>query len=299
MGKRASAGEATIYRDSDGRWHGWLTVGARADGKPDRRHRTGKTRAEVAAKIRELELHRANGAITAAKSETAAAWLDHWLINIAARRVRPRTLEGYEAIIRMHVAPHIGGQRLDRLQPEHLETLYARLLGSGLSPTTVLRVHRVISRALKVAMQRGRVHRNVASLVDPPAQQASDIASALTVEESAAVLAAAHGQRNAARWTVALALGLRQSEALALQWQDIDLLNHTLSVRRTIHRVKGKGLVYEAPKTKRSARTLALPPRLVAELIEHKRKQTGERMPRRGSRLRPAQRPADRQEGRL
>lgn len=57
---------------------------------------------------------------------------------------------------------------------------------------------------------------------------------------------------------------MRQSEALALQWKDIDLLGNTLSIRRTLHRVKGGGLVYEAPKTKRSERTLALP--MLAEL---------------------------------
>jgi hypothetical protein len=44
--------------------------------------------------------------------------------------------------------------------------------------------------------------------------------------------------RNSVRWTVALALGLRQSEALALQWTDVDLLNHTLTVRRSIHRAR-------------------------------------------------------------
>jgi integrase len=142
----------------------------------------------------------------------------------------------------------------------------------------VLRVHRIISRALKVAMHRQRVHRNVATLVDAPAQRRSEVATALTLEEATAVLHAARGLRNEARWTVALALGLRQSEALALQWKDIDLLNGTLAVRRTLHRVKGKGLVYEPPKTARSLRTLALPIPLVRALYEHKIRQTGERM---------------------
>ncbi len=93
------------------------------------------------------------------------------------------------------------------------------------------------------------------------------------------MLAAAAGSRNAARWTVALALGLRQSEALALQWSDIDLLNgHALACAARLHRVSGKGLVYEAPKTKRSERTLALPTPLVAALHAHKAAQLGERM---------------------
>ena len=42
--------------------------------------------------------------------------------------------------------------------------------------------------------------------------------------------------------------------------------------------MKGGGLVYEAPKTKRSERTLALPMPLVAALHLHKAAQVGERM---------------------
>ncbi|MBB3676227.1 site-specific integrase [Modestobacter versicolor] len=113
---------------------------------------------------------------------------------------------------------------------------------------------------------------------DPPAQKQSDVATALEVGEARAVLAAAARTRNPARWTVALALGLRQSEALALQWKDIDLLTGTLTVRRSIHRVRGGGLIYEEPKTRRSQRTLTLPMPLVGELHQHKAAQLAEQM---------------------
>ena len=227
MPHKGTPGEASIYKDENGRWHGWITVGLKTNGQRDRRHRSGKTRKEVVDKIRALEVKRETGQISAVTSDTVTGWLEHWLTNIAARRVRPRTLESYESMIRMHISPGIGRHRLDRLQPEHLEHFYSDLLAEGLSAATVLRAHRIISRALKVAMQRGRVHRNVAGLVDPPAQRRSEAATALDLDEARAVLAAANGLRNSARWTVALALGLRQSEALALQWRDIDLLNNT------------------------------------------------------------------------
>jgi integrase len=64
-------------------------------------------------------------------------------------------------------------------------------------------------------------------------------------------------------WTVAL--GLRQSEALALQCKDIDLLDGRLTVQRTLHQVKGQGLVYEEPKTSRGRGSLAPSPHLVRE----------------------------------
>ena len=231
----------------------------------------------MVAKVRDLERKRDSGMISATSSPTVAEWLEHWLTTIAPRRVRQRTLESYEPAVRRHLVPGMGRHRLDRLRPEHLDQLYTALLDAGYSPASVLRHHRILSRALTVAVQRGHEPRNVAALVDPPAQRPSDLATALELDEARAVLEAAATVRNPARWTVALAMGLRQS-ALALQWKDIDLLANTLTVRRSIHRVRGGGLIYEEPKSKRSHRTLALPLPLVAELHRHKAAQLGARM---------------------
>ena len=215
--------------------------------------------------------------------------------------MRQRTLGSYESAVRKHLVPGLGRHRPDRLRPEHLDHLYTALLEDGYSPATVLRQHRNPSRALTVAMQRGHVARHIATLVDPPAQKQSDLAIALTLDEARAVLQAAAHVRNSARWTVALALRLRQSETVALQWKDIDLLTGTLTVRRSIHRVRGGGLVYEEPKTRRSQRTLALPLPLVSQLEEHRTAQRGADagrlgVARRGPGLRRAPRPADRLE---
>jgi integrase len=276
--KRAS-GESSIYRDEDGRWHGFVSMGKKENGRRDRRHVSGAKRADVVAKVRAIEAKRDAGMVDAAgRAPTVGEWLDHWLDNIAARKVRARTLESYRSTVRLHLRPGIGHHRLDRLQPEHLERLYAVLADKGLSPASILRAHRVLSRALRVASQRGKVARNVATLVDPPAVRRPQTALPLSAQEARQVMAAAQTRRNAARWTVALASGLRQSEALALQWSDVDLGKGTLSVRRGLHRVSGRGLVYEEPKADRSRRTLALPAPLVEALRAHRAAQREERI---------------------
>jgi integrase len=190
-------------------------------------------RREVVEKVKALEAKRDAGMVGASgRAMLVDEWLDYWAENIASVRVRARTLNSYRSMIRLHLKPYIGKRRLDQLQPEHLEQTYRQLLAKGLSPATVLRVHRMLHRALKIAMQRERVARNVATLVEPPRQERPKTPDPLDVQECKRVLAAAEGLRNSARWTVALALGPRQSEALALQWKDIDLERGTLSVRR-------------------------------------------------------------------
>lgn len=276
---RAASGESSIYRDTAGRWHGYVSMGLKENAKRDRRHVSGTSRPGVVAKVREIERQRDAGTAEAAGSTpTVGSWMEHWLTDIASRRVRPRTMESYESILRLHIKPKLGHHRLDRLQPEHVERHYSELLATGMAPASVLRVHRVLARALKVAVQRGKITRNVALLVDPPAVKRPQVAAPLTGTEARAVLASAEGGRNPARWTVALAVGLRQSEALGLRWMDVDLDVGILSVRRGLHRVAGRGLVYEEPKSERSRRTLALPSQLTEALRQHRATQAQERL---------------------
>jgi integrase len=296
---RAAAGESTIYQDPAGRWHGNVSMGLKAGGKRDRRHVSGLRRAVVVTKIRELERRRDTGtARTTGQSMTVGVWLDHWLDTIAVRRVRPSTLHRYRQLVTHQLRPQLGHYRLDKLQPEHLEALYKQLLNGGLAPATVLQAHRVLSRATKVALQRGRVARNVATLVDAPSVEHTEV-DPLTAEEARKVLATAADIRNGARWSVALALGLRQGEALGLTWPALDLDAGTLSVRQALQRQpwthgcaetdqcgparkcperRGGGLILVPPKSRAGRRTIALPKPLIELLKTHRSQQHRERL---------------------
>jgi integrase len=61
------------------------------------------------------------------------------------------------------------------------------------------------------------------------------------------------------RWYVALYLGLRQGEALALRWSDVNLDAGTLSVERSLVIHPERGLIFDTPKSRMSVRTLPLP----------------------------------------
>src|SRR3954465_15379055 len=138
-----AGGESSIFKGEDVRWHGFVSMGKKENGRRDRRHVSGAKRADVVAKVRALEAKRDAGMVEAAgKAPTVGDWLEHWLENIAARKGRARTLESYGSTIRLHLRPGIGHHRLDRLQPEHLERLYGALADKGLSSALILRVHR-------------------------------------------------------------------------------------------------------------------------------------------------------------
>lgn len=58
------------------------------------------------------------------------------------------------------------------------------------------------------------------------------------VTEIQRLLRVASERRNGVRWVVALALGLRQGEALGLKWENVDLEKGILRVRRNRLRPK-------------------------------------------------------------
>jgi integrase len=240
MGARKPNQRSSIfYSDTDYRWHGWVVLGVKEDGSPDRRHCGAKTEAEVTRKVRELEGKRDTGhAEKPGRSLTVAAWFDTWLTTIAPRTTAQTTIDStYEPKVRRWIIPRLGKHRLDRLQPEHLDAFYTWLATQDLKPNTIVQIHRIISRALKIAWKRGKVTRNVASLVDAPTGEDPDI-EPLTREEARRILTAAASQRNGARWSVALAVGIRQSEAIGLRWQYVDLDAGTLEVGWQLKRAR-------------------------------------------------------------
>ena len=64
--------------------------------------------------------------------------------------------------------------------------------------------------------------------------------------------------------------GLRRSELCGLKWSDIDLEERTLIVRRTVQRVRGRGLVSGNPKTEKSRRTVVLGDEVAGKLRRHR-----------------------------
>ncbi|MBI1379012.1 MAG: tyrosine-type recombinase/integrase [Frankiales bacterium] len=278
MGSRAANNESSIHQDDTGRWHGYVSMGLKEGGRRDRRHVTATSRREVVAKVRALETKRDAGtALAAGTPPTVGVWMGEYLDNVAARRVRPSTLERYRSLSRVHIVPRIGHHRLDRLQPEHVERLYTDMAAAGLAPASVLQAHRLLSRALKIAMQRGRIARNVCTLVDAPSVTQHEI-EPLSVAEARAILETAKTRRNGTRWAIALALGLRQGEALGLQWRDLDLDAPTLTVRRALQRQRGQGLVLVEPKSRAGRRTITLPEPVVELLRAHRVAQNTERL---------------------
>lgn len=101
----------------------------------------------------------------------------------------PRTHERYAELLQKNIAPLLGAVHLTKLRPAQIAAAYAKALQDGrkdgkggLSPNTVVYMHRVIKQALAHAVRWEIISRSPADAVNPPKVERATMNMAQTVE---------------------------------------------------------------------------------------------------------------------
>jgi integrase len=239
MTRRAANGRSSIDSKprADGRYHAYVSLGIDPiTGRPSRRHIAAKDKKALVERVGELERARDQGeAVNSPKSPTVEQWLHHFLsVKANNSNISPSRFAKLEWAVRRWLIPNFGAQRLDKLTAEIIERGLRNLTakdGTRATSKTADEVFPILRSALKMATDRGRLTRNPAALVEHRSPRTPEV-DPLTADEIAKIVAACDTSTESARWLVGLALGLRQGEALGLQWGDIDFSSGCIRIRR-------------------------------------------------------------------
>lgn len=245
---RRSKGEGAIYRRKTGAKKGLWVAEYKAGSK--KKYLYGKTKKAVADKLRDRLSSEETDLAPEADNMRVDEYLDRWLPTVGGT-VKERTWARHEEVVRLHHKPSIGRVKLRKLNPLDVQELYLSKLDSGLSPRTVQIIHTTLHKALKQAVRWSLVPKNMTEAVTPPKPQKKEI-RVLTSEETKRLLRAARGDKFEALYVLAVTTGMRQGELLGLKWDDIDLDEGTLRVRRTLW--EGKTTPPKTAKANRSIR---------------------------------------------
>jgi integrase len=268
MARRRGNGEGSITRHKkSGLWMARYTVETPTG--PKRQTIYGGTRKEAAEKLAKALSDRADGIVVDDKNLTLGEYLDRWLSDAVRGTVRESTYSRDKYLVTNHVKPSIGRVKLKNLNALHLQSLYRERLDSGLSGSTVQKIHHVLHKALTQAMRWDLIPRSPADSVKAPTPTPKEM-HPLSALEARKLLEAARGDRLEALYVLAIHTGMRRGELLGLKWGDVDLDDTfpTVRVRRTLTR-KDTGYVLGEPKTKKSRRTIRLTPQAVEALRRH------------------------------
>ena len=274
--KRGNA-QGTVYRRENGRWAWQVTLGFDTEGKQRRRTGTSVSKTEANKALSRVVSDHARGKLALPSQLTVGDWLERWLID-RKPRLADNTHASYQILLRRHVIPWIGHHRLQALRPTDLRQYYVSLAakendhGKILSARTLRYVHGLIYSALKDALRLEIIERNIAEIVKPEVKSGDRTAKATqawTAAETAAFLNANQDDPLYPLFAVMIALGLRRGETLGLRWEHVNLELRTLRVVETLIALRGE-IVSSEPKTRKSRRTLRLPPGLAQILRAHK-----------------------------
>lgn len=269
--KRArAAGEGSLRQRPDGTWEARYTAGWTPEGKQVRRSVYGRTRAEVADKLKLKLAGTERGAVVLAE-QGRLTLADYAEAFVESRRgeLGEGTILRLESDVRALRRQPVGQKALTEIRPVTLERLYASL-AEEYAPGTVRRLRTFVNQVLRRAVRHEIIRSHPGLAADLPRMKEQRAGRALEPDELARVLVAARATPHARLFMLIAALGLRHGEALGLQWGDLDWKAGTLDVRRTVVSRAGKPTVSQ-PKTARAQRTLYLTPALQVILLGQRR----------------------------
>ena len=269
------------------KWYPVIDNGRSSDGKRLYKYHDGhadKQDAEDALVLLLADRQRGN------YTERTKVTFEQFVIDVwaPALDVRPSTRSSYLRNLKLHVIPTIGHQRLQAIDAPTLNRLYRELVESGrrddkeggLSPRTVRYVSTIVHRVFRDALAWQFVARNVATAARPPTQQQAREAApemrTRTGLQLGTFLEWVKADRYGPAFTFLATTGMRRGEALGLTWDDVDLDNCTVSIRRARLAVDHKATT-GATKTGRS-REIALDSMTVAVLRQQRARQAEERL---------------------
>ncbi|WP_431998888.1 tyrosine-type recombinase/integrase [Sphaerimonospora mesophila] len=222
MTARRSKGDGGLHWDEQRqRWIASVTLGYSPAGKRIVKKASGKTKTEAKAKLKEIIRDHEDGLTIAPTNYTVSDAVTYWLAHGLGGR-SPSTVRMYTTFAETHVLPALGARKLRDLSVEDVDSWLASKKGE-LSTRSLKLIHGILNRAVKSAMRRDKVKRNVVDLCEIPEGRAGRPSKALTLAQAQAILdeTAKATPRMRAYIVLSLLIGARTEELRALTWSHV------------------------------------------------------------------------------
>jgi flagellar biosynthesis component FlhA len=108
-----------------------FTAAIDADGKQQFKNVYGKTRKQVADKLRELAKQKELYGFVSTKKVSVAEWIEHWITEIMMHSLRKTTYQTYLSLFKTHIKLGFGGILLQKLSSADIQKLYNKLTKEG------------------------------------------------------------------------------------------------------------------------------------------------------------------------
>jgi len=236
--------------------------------------RTYTATAKTALESRELAKARVrNSPVSRIQSSSVPSrmkfglYLETWLENEHRARIAHGTYLRYLGLLKSHIAPLIGNFYLEELSPRVISLFMAELSQKGLGGRSLQQTKVLISMSLHSAEEQELILDNPARKVRNPQYRSPQI-EPINIDDVRRLLNTFEGTLLSARLHLALLCGLRQGEALGLQWSDINWNDKFIKITKQMQSIDGKRKLVGL-KTPNSNRVVFLTDETVKVLKRH------------------------------
>lgn len=202
-------------------------------------------------------------------------YIKQWFNNYCKLNLKRKTVSGYETYINHYINPRIGDMDIRHITPMDIQELYYDVKQNGrlksnepLSNTTVIQMHRILRKALKNAVKMQLIDKNPADYIDLPRKEKYKH-QILKEHEIPKFIEKFKDTDIYTAILIAIYLGLRRGEILALKYSDINFKTGVMSINKTITIVKGI-MKIDTTKTESSDREILIPENLLKYLKKEK-----------------------------
>lgn len=257
--RNANGSHTIYYVENKKHWQGQICIGFKEDGRPNRKSVYGKTRKEVADKIKQIEYGIHTGTFTD-KSEITIYHLAKQMIDESYNMNEIKDSTYYRHLATLKGLEPIYNTPLQAATVMQLKDFMLKQI--WYSQSTINKLHQMLKSTFKEAMKRKIITENPMDDVKKPrSRKKAEKVRALTVEEQKRLyeVLTTEDIHYSEQMLISMLTGMRMGEINALQVKDVNFTFNTITVNKTVTRgEKGRAILGESAKTEAGSRKLPM-----------------------------------------
>ncbi len=249
-----------IYKRKDNRWEGRYKVGFKESGKSRYRSIYGNSYQEVKLKL--IALKSAPKEVVSSGRLTVKELFEEWLSAVKLK-VKESTYSNYRMKADKHLIPEFGSLRYGNLTVQLVHSFIEMKLKAGLSVKYVSDIV-IVFKSMAKYISRAHRFRNPLEEVVLPRDAKREWKLFNDIQQKKLCKYLTNDLNNTSLCVLlSLYTGMRVGEICGLRWSDIDFAKRTITVRRTVQRIRtgvhGTKLIVDTPKSHSSQRAIPIP----------------------------------------
>jgi integrase len=276
-----------IYKRKDGRYEGRYVTGKKSNGTTRFGYVYGMRYTDVKKRLLEkkAEIQQTIHPEAAVRGMTVEKWMRSWLETDLLGGIKASSYLTYQNQMNRHILPCLGRMQMASITPEMVHSFLECLQAKGLGENTVRGIYRLLSAAMRAALDDGIISKNPCRKIC--VERGERVQQRVFSREEQKKVEKTLSQGEDLTALFAMYTGLRLGEICGLRWSDINWENGTATVCRTVQRLKRMDtdkclkcgdaktyLMIGSPKSPSSCRTIPIPTFLLKRLEIQKKQRS-------------------------